>query len=257
VFGVTDEVRAAEAYDAMAEAYVADEGNAYNALYERPAMLAALGDVRGRQVLDAGCGAGALAVELAARGAAQVVGVDVSERMVAAARERVAAAPASASASFVVGDLAGGAALAPFADGAFDVAASSLALHYVRDWEPVLGALARVVVPGGRVVLSTHHPELVERGWPDGDPDALEVVHDRWVKGGREHDVRFWRRPMSMMSDAFAASGLVLEETILPRPLETCRDADPVAWERLTTLPWFVLFALSVPGRTPGARGPG
>jgi SAM-dependent methyltransferase len=217
-------------------------------------MLAALGDVRGRRLLDAGCGAGALARELVARGAAEVVGVDVSERMVAVARER--AASESAAVSFVVGDLAGGTALVPFADGAFDVAASSLALHYVRDWEPVLRALARVVVPGGRVVLSTHHPELVERLWPDGDPDALEVVHDRWVKGGTAFDVRFWRRPSSMMLEAFAASGLVLEETILPRPLEACRDADPVAWERLTTLPWFVLFALSVPGRTPGARGP-
>jgi ubiquinone/menaquinone biosynthesis C-methylase UbiE len=236
-----DGVRAAEVYDAMAEAYAADEGNAYNALYERPAMVAALGPVDGLRVLDAGCGAGALAVELLARGAAAVVGVDASERMVAVARERLASSP---SASFRVGDLTGGAALAGFADGSFDVAASSLALHYVRDWEPLLRELRRVVVPGGRIVVSTHHPELVERMFPDGDPQALEVVHDRWVKGGRAFDVRFWRRPWSQMTSSFAAAGLVVEETILPRPAEACREADPVAWERLSTLPWFVLFAL-------------
>jgi hypothetical protein len=51
------EVDALGACEAMATAYVTDEGNAYNSLYERPAMVELLGDVRGLRVLDAGCGA--------------------------------------------------------------------------------------------------------------------------------------------------------------------------------------------------------
>lgn len=242
---------AREAYDAMAEAYVADEGNAYNALYERPAMVSALGDVAGRRVLDAGCGAGALAAELVARNA-HVVGVDVSPRMIALARAR----GLGPRAEFVVGDLEGGVGLAGFADGSFDAAAASLVMHYVRDWEPVLRALARVVHGGGRIVLSTHHPAMVDAAWADGDPDAIELLHDRWQKAGATYDVRFWRRPLHAMLAAFADAGLEVEALVEPAPLPECRVVDPLAWERLSGRPWFLVVLLTVPGRRPAGRRP-
>jgi SAM-dependent methyltransferase len=244
------EVDAFGAYEAMADAYVADEGNAYNSLYERPAMLELLGDVAGLRVLDAGCGAGALSAALVARGAA-VVGVDVSPRMVAAARARV---PAGGDARFAVGDLTDGRALSGFADASFDVVAASLMMHYVRDWEPLLGALARVLVPGGRVVLSTHHPTMTSRLWPDGDHDGVELLHDRWEKRGEVFDVRFYRRPVPLMEEAFAASGLRVDAWVQPAPVPECRTADPVAWERLTTQPWFLFAVLSAAGGRPASR---
>ncbi len=52
-------------YDAFAEAYAAkNENSLVNAYYERPAMMALVGDVSGRRVLDAGCGAGPLSAVL-------------------------------------------------------------------------------------------------------------------------------------------------------------------------------------------------
>ncbi|WP_051222612.1 class I SAM-dependent methyltransferase [Conexibacter woesei] len=236
--GYDDEVDARGVYDAMAAAYVADESNAYNSLYERPAMLGLLGDVRGRSVLDLGAGAGALAVELVARGAGPVVGVDVSPEMVAVARAR------AVGATFVVGDVADG-ALRAFADGAFDLVAASLMMHYVRDWEPVLGELARVLAPGGRIVFSTHHPEMTARAFPATQGKDVALVCDRWEKGGEGFDVRFYARSLAAMEASIAASGLVLERWVEPQPLPACEVADPVAWERLTTLPWFVFGVLS------------
>jgi SAM-dependent methyltransferase len=83
-----DVVAADLTYDAMADAYATEgERNAYNALYERPATLALLGPVAGRDVLDAGCGSGPLAAQLTAAGA-RVTGFDVSPRMVELARAR-------------------------------------------------------------------------------------------------------------------------------------------------------------------------
>jgi SAM-dependent methyltransferase len=238
-----DGARAREAYDAMAGAYAADEGNAYNALYERPAMLDLLGDVAGAAVLDAGCGTGALAAELTHRGAT-VTGRDLSPRMVALARAR-----GLPRATFAAGDLARPLDLP---DGAFDAVAASLVLHYLRDWEPPLRELARVLAPGGRIVVSTHHPEMIDRQWP-GDPEATTLVHDRWAKGGEAFDVRFWRRPLSAMHAAFAEAGLRVDALVEPRPLAACRERDPVAWERLTTRPWFLFAVLSAAGgRRPG-----
>jgi SAM-dependent methyltransferase len=237
------EVDARAVYDGMAAAYAADEGNAYNSLYERPAMRALLGDVAGARVLDLGCGAGALAAEQVA-GGARVVGIDVSPRMVALARERLAAVDAGAGASFLVGDAL--AVARGFGDGAFDVVAASLMMHYVHDWAALLGELARVVGPGGRVVFSTHHPELIARTWPEADQDHdVVLIHDRWTKGGEAFDVRFYARSFAAMEAAIAAAGLTLVEWVLPRPLAECEAADPEAWERLTTLPWFVFGVLS------------
>ncbi|MGH3449503.1 MAG: class I SAM-dependent methyltransferase, partial [Haloechinothrix sp.] len=62
--------------------------NAYNALYDRPAVMELIGEVGGQRVLDAGCGPGLYAEELVARGA-EVVAFDHSPKMVDLARERL------------------------------------------------------------------------------------------------------------------------------------------------------------------------
>jgi len=73
-------------YDAFAEAYAAEnEASILNAYYERPAMLELAGDVAGRHILDAGCGAGPLSEALRARGA-EVAGFDASPAMIELAR---------------------------------------------------------------------------------------------------------------------------------------------------------------------------
>ena len=127
-------------------------------------------------------------------------------------------------------------------------------MHYVRDWAPLLGAFARVLVPGGRVVLSTHHPAMTSRLWPEGDHDGIELLHDRWDKGGEVFDVRFYRRPVRLMEAAFAASGFAVDAWVEPAPVAECRDADPVAWERLTGGPWFLFAVLSAAGGRSASR---
>jgi predicted TPR repeat methyltransferase len=76
-------------YDSFAEAYAAEtEANLINGYYTRPAMLALAGDVAGRRILDAGCGAGPLLAALRDRGAL-VTGIDKSAGMLALARRRL------------------------------------------------------------------------------------------------------------------------------------------------------------------------
>jgi SAM-dependent methyltransferase len=106
------------------------------------------------EVLDAACGTGRYAAYLAARGHS-VIGVDQSPAMLDLARAKL---PES---RFLVGDLTD----LPLDDGSVDAAVCALALVHVPEVAPVMGELARVVRPGGRIVISDVHPFLVLLGW--------------------------------------------------------------------------------------------
>ncbi len=92
--------------------------------------------------LDAACGTGALAQQLVARGH-DVVGVDISTAMLSRARTAVP------EARFLVGDLTN----LPLPDDAIDHAVCSLALAHVSDLRPFFAEVARVMRPGGHLLL--------------------------------------------------------------------------------------------------------
>jgi SAM-dependent methyltransferase len=227
------------------------EANPYTSLYEAPGLRALLPPVAGLRVLDAGCGAGRTSAWLVEHGA-EVVGIDASAELVRLARERLP------SASFAVADLAEPLA---FDDDSFDLAVASLVMHYLRDWVPALRELRRVLRPGGVFVFSTHHPAMDAELADSSDYFAVELLRDVWTVGGRDHEVRFWHRPLSAMFDAFAAAGWRVDALSEPQPLPECRDRFPDAWERLTTKPHFLLARLAPmqpevlgAGDVPGAR---
>lgn len=107
--------------------------------------------------LDAACGTGRHAARLAA-GGHRVVGMDTSPEMLDRARARVP------DAEFRLGDLRA----IPAPDDAFDVVVCALALAHLTDLAPVYAEFARVLRPGGRLVVSDIHPEAVRRGSQPG-----------------------------------------------------------------------------------------
>jgi SAM-dependent methyltransferase len=223
------------AYDAFAAAYARDnEGNVWNALYERPAALALLGEVAGLRVLDAGCGAGAHAAALVERGAA-VTAVDASPAMVGLASQRL-----GIEAQVLQADLS---EPLPFEAGSFDAVLCSLVLHYLPDWEPALRELRRVLVPDGRLVISTHHPFMDHASAGGGDYFATYEIEEEWTKAGERMAVRFWHRPLSAMTASLKETGFTLERLDEPAPDPSVREIDPDAWRRLTTEPRFIFFA--------------
>ena len=103
--------------------------------------------------LDAACGTGRYAEYLAGRGH-RVLGVDSSPEMLARARARVP------SGEFVLGDLHE----LPLPDSSVDLVVSALALAHVPTLAPVMAEFARVLRPGGNLVISDAHHEIVIRG---------------------------------------------------------------------------------------------
>ncbi|MFI6575512.1 class I SAM-dependent methyltransferase [Nocardiopsis sp. NPDC050513] len=234
-------------YDGFAEAYAADnETNLQNAYYERPAMLALAGDVTGRRILDAGCGAGPLSAALRDRGA-DVTGVDASAGMLALARRRL-----GDDADLRVVDLSGP---LPFADGAFDDVVASLVLHYLEDWGPTLAEMRRVLRPGGRLIASVQHPfaDYVIQN-PRPDYFATTAYSDDFTFHGRSATLRFWRRPLHAMTDAFTAAGFRLSVISEPRPDPAARDLFPEDFHALSTRIGFLFFVVEAPP-TATARG--
>jgi SAM-dependent methyltransferase len=111
-------------------------------------LLVRAGDLRGRRVLDVGCGTGTLATWLAEHAAARVWGVDPSPEMLAVAREKVPAG---------VGLKVGRAEALPFKDGWFERAVMMLVLHHV-DRAAALAEIHRVLDEQGRLVIGTFAP---------------------------------------------------------------------------------------------------
>jgi SAM-dependent methyltransferase len=233
------QVDAVSAYEAMAADYAAEvDESPFNALYERPGVIDLLPNPVGKRVLDVGCGSGPLSAWLVSHGA-EVDGFDVSPSMVRAAQSR-----GLTGATFRVADL--GEPLDFLVDASFDVVVASLVFHYVRDWVQPLLELRRVLRPGGALVMSTHHPAApadVELS-PSGNYFETELLHDHWVKGGREYEVRFWRRPLSDMFAAFEQAGFEVRRLTEPQPQPECRERFPEDWEQLTRHPHFLFFLL-------------
>lgn len=222
-------------YDRMAGEFLTHaEDGAYNAHYDRPAVLELLGDVAGRRVLDAGCGPGLYAEELLARGA-EVVGFDASTAMVELARARV-------------GDRAeiGVARLEeplPHPDGSFDLVVCALAIHYVADRRATFAEFHRVLRPGGAVVLSTQHPttDWLRKGGSYFDR-VLET--DAWSMLSGRHEVQFWREPLSDLCDAAADAGFVIQRLVEPRAPEVLRERWPAEYDKLAQRPGFLALRL-------------
>lgn len=225
--------------DPMYERFAAEfaahaAGSAYNAYYDRPAVLALAGDVAGRTVLDAACGPGLYAQELVRRGA-QVVGFDQSPAMVALARER-----AGPAADLRVHDLAE--PLAWLDDASVDLVVLALALHYVDDRVATLRELRRVLAPEGALVVSTTHPtyDWLRLG---GSYFAVEAVEES-LSPRHDWPVRAWRRPLTAVWGEFRDAGFAVDELVETRPVPEMAQRYPEDHARLEEAPAFIAFRL-------------
>lgn len=120
---------------------------------EQPAVRSLLAELPAGPVLDAACGTGRHAVYLEERGH-KVIGLDLSAEMLGRARAK---APRAA---WCLGDLC----WLPLRSSSLDAAVCSLALTHVRQLQMAIRELARVVRPGGRLILSDIHPFVVAVG---------------------------------------------------------------------------------------------
>jgi ubiquinone/menaquinone biosynthesis C-methylase UbiE len=160
-----------QAYDRWAPIYDSD-GNPLIYL-EEPAVRRLLGDVRGLEVADIGCGTGRHAIWMAAAGA-RVTALDFSAGMLSEARRKAGAE----AVRFVRHDIT---RPLPLRDAAFDRVVCGLVVEHVNDFAALFAELRRICSPEGRVVVTAMHPAMMLGGIQARfqDPATGQRLHPR------------------------------------------------------------------------------
>ena len=187
---------------------------------EWPALKQMLPDFTGKRVLDLGCGFGWHCRYAALQGAAQVLGTDISERMLGRARaltrEQCIRYQRAAMEEL------------DFAPGEFDVVISSLALHYVEDFARIFRNTYRWLSAGGDFVFSVEHPVFTAYGnqdWYYGESgEKLHWPVDRYFQEGRRDAVFLgekivkYHRTLQSYLEGLMRVGFVLRGVVEPEP---------------------------------------
>lgn len=130
----------------------------YNELLEFPTTLKLLGNVKGKTILDLGCGPGMHAKKLSEKGA-KIKGIDISEKLIEIAKKE---AP---NIEFKLADIEN---KLPYKDSEFDIVFSSLVLGHLERWDGILAEINRVLKKGGIFVFSIYNPvteKFVKKKW--------------------------------------------------------------------------------------------
>ena len=136
--------------------------------------VAELGDLRGRRVLDVGCGPGTILGQLMRAYGVDAVGIDASPQMIEAARRET-----PETQEFHVAR----AEQLPFDDATFDAALARWVVHHV-DRPRAFGEILRVLRPGGRLVITTTDPDAVHTHWMTPFfPSLVSIERGRFPSG--------------------------------------------------------------------------
>ncbi|CAI6083783.1 class I SAM-dependent methyltransferase [Cohnella sp. JJ-181] len=203
-----------------------------------------LPELAGKRLLDLGCGYGWHGRYAREQGARSAVGVDLSDKMLARARE-MTDDPA-------ISYVRGGIEDIDFADGAFDVVLSSLALHYVADFGAVCRGVRRWLASGGAFVFTVEHPvftALAAQDWHYGPQgEKLHWPLDRYHEAGPrvarflDHDVVKYHRTVSDYVNALIDADFRIDRLSELRPTPDMLQQHP-EWADEARRPMFLLVA--------------
>ena len=182
---------------------------------EWPAIRALLPDLRDKRILDLGCGFGWFARWAVEQGAASVLGVDLSENMLARARAQTA----DPRVRYLKANLE----TLDLPQESFDLTYSALALHYVEDFGRLIGEVSRALVSGGHFVFSIEHPiymASMKPGWLAREDGGRTWPVDHYaIEGARVTDwlmkgVSKQHRTLGTTLNALIDAGLAVRRVV-------------------------------------------
>lgn len=212
------------------------KNNPYNAFFERPTTQSLVPNIKGKKVLDAGCGPGAY-LDWLIHQKAQVTAVDVSSKMLELAQKKF-----SQKVRFYHHDLSESLSFAK--DQEFDFILSSLTLHYLPEPERTLMEFYRILQIQGQVVFSVFHPFRPPRTEPKENFLEEEILSEVWDTIGRPVQVSFYKRSLSFWSNAIHQAGFVIEKISEGKFIPELQEKHPKEFVRLQQRPQFLFFKI-------------
>lgn len=197
-----------------------ESGITYNDFVEQPAIKSLVPNLKGKSVLDLGCGDGHFSKYCIEKGAESVTGVDISNNMI----ERAKKFYRDDNIKFIclpMEDL-------KLTHQKFDLVVSSLSIHYVEDYPTMIQKINRLLNNGGEFIFSTEHPIATARKgsghWiKTEDGNKLHWALDNYQEEEtREHDwfvdgVVIYHRTISTLINTIIEYGFTLEKVIEPQ----------------------------------------
>lgn len=185
-----------------------------------------LPDFKNKHVLDLGCGYGWHCIYAMEQGSASVVGVDISKKMLEVAKSKTQFEQVKYSCS-AIEDIA-------FAAESFDLVLSSLALHYVADFDVVLKKIHSCLKKGGSFVFSVEHPIFTAYGtqdwYRDNNGEILHFPVDNYFYEGKRtanflgEDVVKYHKTMTTYINGLLCNGFEIQSVVEPEPSQQMID---------------------------------
>ncbi len=201
-------------------------------------FLQVVGNVSGLTVLDAGCGEGYLS-RILAQGGAQVIGFDISPRLIEIARAK----DPDGAITYQVADLS---QPLPAYQAHFDLIASYFVLNDVYDYQGFLTTLSASLKPAGRLVIFMNNPySLVVRNHVT---DYFAASGQMFPYRGMTEEgvaVHFWHRTMEEYLSACSAAGLRLQQYVdVPTPEGSFKRRSDTLIPEGYHFPFFTILSL-------------
>lgn len=214
---VYDNPRFFEKYSQMSRSQLGLEGAG-----EWETLQKLLPDLKGKRLLDLGCGYGWHCIYAAEHGAASALGIDLSEKMLQIAREKThfpqVEYKQAAIEDFDMGERC------------FDVVLSSLAFHYVESFEDIAKKVHACLTDGGSFLFSVEHPVFTAYGTQDWfygeDGSILHFPVDNYFYEGRREavflgeKVEKYHKTLTTYLNGLLQNGFALKAIVEPQPPE-------------------------------------
>jgi SAM-dependent methyltransferase len=233
----------------------AEKEDLFHIYLDKPAMHSLLQNLSGKRVLCLGCGSGEECDYIRSKGAAEVVGIDLSKAMIEYAKRNFEGI------DFRVMPLD----KLSFPRKKFDVVYADMSVHYANSMNKLMENVSRLLSRNGIFIFSTSHPILdilvrdPEKGNRNGQHSKLfgyikkndkyimkgdyfskRVMHTHWFDG--KYTVRFHYVPLSEIFEGAKAAGFVLDTLLEPKAPKSMKKVNPEVYERDSKVPMVILF---------------